>query len=100
MNYLPTDMNSAATALATLNAVSALLITILLIFWPRPHTSAIKLLGSLMVLTLAFSSNNAGVYALAIFIVATLVTELDFLEKLAAIFWNREKYWEYRLKKA
>lgn len=99
-NLVPQDMASAATALSILNAVAVLLLTITLIFWPRSHASAIKLLGSLMVLALAFGANNWGVYALGIFIVATLVTELDFLEKLAAIFWNREKYWEYRLRKA
>lgn len=37
---------------------------------------------------------------LGIFIVATLVTELEFLEKLAAIFWNRKEYWEYLTKRA
>lgn len=99
-NLFPQDMASAATALTTMIAVAVLLLTITMIFWPRSHASAIKLLGSLMVLALAFGANNGGVYALGIFIVATLVTELDFLEKLAAIFWNREKYWEYRLRKA
>jgi hypothetical protein len=53
-----------------------------------------------MVLAVAFAANQWAVYALSIFIVATLITELDFLEKLAAIFWNREKYWEYRIQKA
>ncbi|NTW88851.1 MAG: hypothetical protein HGB26_06960 [Desulfobulbaceae bacterium] len=97
---VPLDMPSAATFLSTLIMLGVLLLTIILIFWPRSDDSAIKLLGSLMVLALAFGANDEAVYALAIFIVATLVTELDFLEKLAAIFWNREKYWEYRLKKA
>jgi hypothetical protein len=97
---IPLNMSSAATMLSALIALAVLLLTIFLIFRPRSHASAIKLLGSLMVLALAFGSNTGVVYALAIFIVATLVTELDFLEKLAAIFWNREKYWEYRLKNA
>lgn len=97
---VPLDMPSTATMLSTLITLAVLLLTITLVFWPRSHASAIKLLGSLMVLALAFGANNGTVYALAIFIVATLVTELDFLEKIAAIFWNREKYWEYRLKKA
>lgn len=66
-------------------------------FFSRSQIVSIKLLGSLMVLALAFAANSAVVYFLAIFIVATLVTDLDFLEKIAAIFWNRDKYWEYRM---
>lgn len=59
-----------------------------------------KMAGSLLTLSLALAADNAAVYALAIFIVATLVTELGFLEKLAALLWNRDKYWEYLLKNA
>lgn len=100
MNLYPPNIESAAAMLTILFAVSSLFVAIILIFFPKCHDSAIKLLGSLMVIGLAFASNNDGVYAVGIFIIATLVTELDFLEKLAAIFWNREKYWEYRMKKA
>ncbi|MFP3369231.1 hypothetical protein [Pseudomonas sp. SIMBA_068] len=63
------------------------------------RASVVKLIGSALVLALAFAANNAFTYGLAIFIVATLVTDLDFLEKLAALFWNRDKYWEYQLQK-
>lgn len=61
-------------------------------------SSKIKLIGSGLVLSLAFASNNVWTYALSIFIVATLVTELQFLEKLAAMFTNRDKYWDYLTK--
>lgn len=100
MLYVPQNIAEAATLLALAFASVALLITGILIFWPRPHGIEVKLLGSLMVLALAFAANNWGVYALSTFIVATIVTELDFLEKLAAIFWNRNKYWEYRIQSA
>jgi len=53
-----------------------------------------------MVLAMAFASNHWAVYALAIFITATLVTELEFLERLAAIFWGRDKYFEFLKGKA
>ncbi len=89
----------AALATAIFGAV-ALVIASIRIFWPASHTTSTKLLGSLMVLALSFAANDAAVYGLAIFIVATLVTDLDFLEKLAALFWNRDKYWDYRLKQA
>lgn len=58
-------------------------------------SSNIKLIGSGLVLALAFAANNVWTYGLSIFIVATLVTELQFLEKLAALFTNRDKYWDY-----
>lgn len=64
------------------------------------ESSKIKLIGSGLVLSLAFASNNVWTYALSIFIVATLVTELQFLEKLAAMFTNRDKYWDYLAKQS
>ncbi len=94
------DIEQAATVMAIAFAIAALLCSMIWIFWPRAHLSSVKLLGSLMVLAMSFASNHWAVYALAIFIVATLVTELDFLEKLAALFWNRDKYWDYRASKA
>ena len=62
--------------------------------------SKVKLIGSGLVLSLAFAANNVWTYGLSIFVVATLVTELQFLEKLAAMFTNRDKYWEYLAQKS
>ncbi len=62
--------------------------------------SKVKLIGSGLVLSLAFAANNVWTYGLSIFIVATLVTELQFLEKLAAMFTNRDKYWDYLAQKS
>ncbi|MHB2138320.1 hypothetical protein ACX64L_10255 [Pseudomonas monsensis] len=59
------------------------------------ESSTVKLIGSGLVLSLAFAANNVWTYGLSIFIVATLVTELQFLEKLAAMFTNRDKYWDF-----
>jgi len=91
---------SVASALSAGFAFVGLIVATICIFLPRPQSVSIKLLGSLMVLALAFAANNGFVYSLAIFIVATLVTDLDFLEKIAALFWNRDKYWEYRMGRA
>lgn len=88
-------IDAAASSIAVGFACVALICTAILIFKTRP-APAVKLLGSMMVLAMAFASNNAFVYALAIFVVATLVTELDFLEKLAALLWKNDKYWDYR----
>lgn len=56
----------------------------------------ISLIGVCFIVALSFSANNWFIYALAIVIIATLVTELEFLEKVVALFWNREAYWKYR----
>lgn len=90
-----TSIESAATVAALVFAAVSLLCSTSWIFWPRPHTASVKLIGSLMVLAMAFAANHWAVYALAIFITATLVTELEFLERLAAIFWGRDKYFDY-----
>jgi hypothetical protein len=50
--------------------------------------------GAFLLLALAFEAGSAAVYALSVFIVATLITELSFLSGLAAIFWNRS--WAYQ----
>jgi hypothetical protein len=88
---------AVASTLSAGFALVGLIVAAVCIFFPRPQSVSIKLLGSLMILALAFAANNGFVYPLAIFIVATLVTDLDFLEKIAALFWNRDKYWEYRM---
>lgn len=57
---------------------------------------SLKIAGAFLVASLAFISHSSGVYALAIFIVATFITNLDFLENLAAIFWKNKEFWDYR----
>ena len=56
-----------------------------------------KFLGVLFILSLAFAANNAFVYIISIIIIATLVTELQFLEMLIALIWNRPEYVKGRL---
>lgn len=57
----------------------------------------VKLLGSLFVMAISFSTDNPAVHVIAVFVIATLVTELEFLEKLAALIWNRKEYWDYKI---
>lgn len=52
-----------------------------------------KLFGTFLVVFLALLANNVVVYGLAVFIIATLVTNLQFLLDLASIFWNRS-WWK------
>ncbi|MCH8067632.1 MAG: hypothetical protein IIC69_03540 [Nanoarchaeota archaeon] len=56
---------------------------------PRFYT---KFLGVMFVLALSFTANNIFVYVISIFIIATLVTELQFLEMLIALIWDRPEY--------
>lgn len=59
--------------------------------------SSFKIGGAFIISALSFLANTSLIYALTIFLIATFITKLDFLENLAAIFWNREKFWDYRL---
>ncbi|AXJ01442.1 hypothetical protein CYPRO_2194 [Cyclonatronum proteinivorum] len=54
-----------------------------------------QLLGSILVVSLALAANLHVVYVVSVFVVATLVTEILFLEKLAALIWNRKEFWAY-----
>lgn len=94
MGELISDFEKLSSLLAGAYAAVALLLTLVLVFFPKKDL-AVKLLGSLMVLSIMFGANNGWIYAVGIFIVATLVTELQFLEKLAALAWNRKEYWDY-----
>jgi hypothetical protein len=55
----------------------------------------IRLAAMLLVVTLAVYSNNAWNYFAAIFIIASAVTELEFLERLAAIIRGSKEYFDY-----
>jgi hypothetical protein len=63
-------------------------------------TPGMKVLGTIFVTALALASNSSWTYGIAIFILAALITELDFLEKLAAMVWGRDKYWDYLVRRA
>jgi hypothetical protein len=75
--------------------VLALLVCICVVAISRSLPLATKLLGSLFALSITFAANHWAVYAVGLFVVATLVTELQFLEKIAAIIWNRKEYWRH-----
>lgn len=80
--------------IATLFAISALLLAVPLIIRGSAQF-ATQLLGSILVVAICFSAHNAVVYTISVFVIATLVTELHFLEKIAALIWNRKEYWNY-----
>ena len=51
----------------------------------------LKISGVTLVISLAFFSNTTTIYVFAIFIIASLITKLDFLENIAAIFRGEAK---------
>ena len=51
----------------------------------------LKLAGLLLVLAIAFYSTNATVHVITVFIIATLITNLDFVVNMAAVFRGSAK---------
>ena len=77
----------------------ALIITIICLFISfslNQRNHATKIFSILLVTSLAFFSSHWSTYFAAIFIVATAVTELEFLQNLAAILRKDENYFNYK----
>jgi hypothetical protein len=60
----------------------------------RAHS--VKLLAILSVTSLSIFSNNVWTYFVALFVIATAITELDFLQNLAAIIRGNKEYFDYK----
>ncbi len=63
---------------------------------PRIRTTAIRLAAILYLTTFALFANHWSTYFAAVFIVATAVTELEFLHILAAIIRGDKNYFDFR----
>jgi len=94
------NMDSASALMALVFGITGLLWMLIFSLFCGDRVSSTKLIGSGLVLGMAFAANHVVTYGLSIFIVATLVTELHFLEKIAALFWDRDKYWEHLQKQS
>ena len=79
-----------------LSVLACLLAVLSLIPCIRAHGT--KLFALLFVISLALFANHVATYFAALFIVATSVTELDFLQNLAAIIRGDRAYFEYKSK--
>lgn len=62
----------------------------------RGVASATRLSALWLIAAIALYANNAWVYFAAVFIVATVVTEIGFLENLAAIILRNKEFFVYR----
>ena len=89
----PLTMALLAPLLAGVIALAATAAVICCVFRPPQQVTSIKLLGSLMVIALAFAANDPVTYPMSIFILATLMTNLNFLQNLAALFTKDKEYW-------
>jgi len=58
--------------------------------------NSVKLLALFIVVSLALFSNHVITYLVSIFIVATAVTTLEFLQNIAAIIRNNKEYFKYK----
>lgn len=72
------------------------LILVTIFIWKSLKYSLLKLIGVFLVVALSLVSNDGINYFLAILVVATLVTELDFLQNIAAILRNSESYFIHK----
>jgi len=74
--------------------VSALVIS-LFSFKKSLRSHSLRLSAILLVITLCLFSNHVSTYFAALFIVGTVVTELEFLQTLAAILRGNKHYFDY-----
>lgn len=75
------------------------LIAVVFSFWSlsdKKKTHALRLAGLFVLSALALFGNNTWCYFAAIFIVATAVTQLEFLQNLAAIIRGSKEYFDYQ----
>jgi len=100
MEILNAIISNIEKLIAAMAFLAAIVFALLHSFSSEKRDNHLKLSGSFIVAVFAFLANNIGIYALASFIVATIITKLDFLENLAAIFWDRKEFWGYRIQLA
>lgn len=84
----PEALGGLLLIVATVSAVFSLC--------PCLRIHALRLLAIFIVASLALFSNSAATYFVAIFVIATAVTELEFLQNLAAIVRGNKDYFDYK----
>lgn len=71
-------------------------VLVLISLMPGLRTTTTRLAAILLLVALALFSNHWATYFASIFIIATAVTELEFLHILAAIIRGDKNYFDYR----
>ncbi len=72
------------------------LIAGILSFFPSLRSHAIRLFALLFVATLSLFSNHWSTYFAGLFVIATAVTKIEFLQNLAAIIRGNKHYFDYK----
>lgn len=94
MEYLlpPDSYSSLIGTVSLLISIACLVVT----FCEKQRGHATRLFSIMLVASLSFFSSHWTTYFAAIFIVATAVTELEFLQNLAAIIRKDENYFNFK----
>lgn len=91
-NLIPTDFVEALAGFVSIIAILAGGASL----FPGIRGHATKLLAILFVASLALFANHWSTYFAALFVIATAVTELEFLQNLAAIIRGNKEYFDYK----
>lgn len=91
-NFLPNNFIEALGGIV----ISLALILSLMSLFPSLRSHCIKLLALFVVAALSLFSNHWSTYFAGIFVIATAVTELEFLQNLAAIIRGNKEYFDYK----
>lgn len=85
--------------LAGLLLILVLAISILL-FIPKIHSKLLTIISILLMVSLTLFANNFWIYFLCMLVIATSITNVEFLENIAAIIRNSDSYFKYKSSKA
>lgn len=91
-NLIPTDFIQTLGGLIGLLAVVAGIVSLV----PSLRAHSLKLMALFFVASLALFSAHWSTYFASLFIIATAVTELEFLQNLAAIIRGNKEYFDYK----
>lgn len=76
------------------------LVISLLLFIPKIHSKLLKIISIFLIISLTLFANNFWIYFLCTLVIATSITNVDFLENIAAIVRNSDSYFNYKSSKA
>ena len=91
-NLAPISFHQVLAGIFSICVVSAFILT----FKKSLRTHAIRMLTIMFIGSLAMLANNAFVYFASVFIIATAITETEFLQDLAAIIKGGKEYFKYK----
>lgn len=72
----------------------------LLLFIPKIHSKLLKIISIFLMFSLTLFADNFWIYFLCMLVIATSITNVDFLENIAAIIRNSDSYFNYKSSKA